>query len=126
MEGREREARFVVAKEDTALIVGSGTLLVLATPRLISKIENLAMSMVQEELGEGETTVGTNVNINHIRATPVGCCVKVVSKVVKVDGRKIVYEVCAYDDVEKIAEGTHERYILDVDRFFLKAQKKLQ
>ena len=125
MEGKEREELFVVSKEDTALVVGSGTLEVLATPRLVAMMENVAMSMVQDELETGSTTVGTNININHIAATPVGCNVRIKAIVTKVSGRRIEYKLSAYDDIEKIAEGTHERYIVDVARFLSKSQKKI-
>lgn len=125
MEGKDREEVFVVSREDTALAVGSGTLEVLATPRLIAMMENVAMITVQDELRTGSTTVGTNINVNHIAATPVGCSVRVNATVIKVDGRKIQYRLSAYDDVEKIAEGTHERYIVDVARFLSKSQSKI-
>ena len=125
MEGKEKEEVFVVSKEDTALVVGSGTLEVLATPRLAAMMENVAMSMVQDELETGSTTVGTNINISHMAATPVGCSVRVKATVTRVSGRKIEYRLLAYDDVEKIAEGIHERYIVDVARFLSKSQKKI-
>lgn len=125
MEGKEREKVFVVSKDDTALVVGSGTLEVLATPRLISMMESVAMNMVQDELETGSTTVGTKVSVNHIAATPVGCGIRVRAIITKVSGRKIEYRLLAYDDVEKIAEGTHERYIVDVARFLSKSQNKI-
>lgn len=125
MEGKTQDAKFVVTKEDTALALGSGTLEVLATPRLIAMMENVAMSMVQEELEVGSTTVGTNVNVNHVAATPVGCNVRITATVTKVSGRKIEYSLLAYDDVEKIADGTHARYIVDIARFLSKSQNKI-
>ena len=125
MEGKKKEKVFVVSKEDTALVVGSGTLEVLATPRLVAMMENVAMNVVQDELEAGSTTVGTNININHIAATSVGSNVRITAIVTKVNGRRIEYKLSAYDDMKKIAEGTHERYIVDVARFLSKIQSNI-
>ena len=123
--GKEREEVFVVSREDTALVIGSGTLEVLATPRLIAMMENVAMKIVQDELETNSTTVGTKININHVAATPVGCSVRVSAIITNVNGRKIEYRVSAYDDAGKVADGTHERYIVDVARFLSKFQGKI-
>lgn len=125
MIGKKREEVFVVSREDTAVVVGSGTLEVLATPRLVAMMENVAMNMVQDELEMNSTTVGISINIRHIAATPIGCNVKVSAIVTNVSGRRIEYEVVAHDNSEKIAEGTHERYIVDVAKFLLKSQNKI-
>lgn len=125
MIGKKREEVFVVSREDTAVVVGSGTLEVLATPRLVAMMENVAMSIVQDELEANSTTVGISINIKHIAATPVGCSVRVSAIVTNVSGRRIEYKVVAHDNSEKIAEGTHERYIVDIAKFLLKSQNKI-
>lgn len=126
MEGLEKELEYVVTDNDTAKRVGSGTLEVLATPRLIAWLENASMSLVEDKLGEGETTVGTKIYASHMAATPVGMKVKVVAKVVKVDGKRILFEICAYDEKEKILDGIHERRTITVAKFAERVYNKMK
>lgn len=114
-----------VNKEDTALAQGSGEIEVFATPRLVSIMEKAAVNAVSPYIDEGYTTVGTRIDIKHIAATPVGMKVKAYAELLEVDGKRLVFKVEAFDEVEKIGEGIHERYIVNIDRFLNKAKGKL-
>ena len=117
----------IVTEENTASAVGSGGLDVFATPSLIALAEKTAFQSVLPYLEEGQGTVGTHIDIKHIAATPVGMkvfCETELIEVDKVKHRRLVFSVNVYDEVEKIAEGTHERFIIDSDRFFFFFDKK--
>ena len=115
-----------VAADETnsAKTMGSGTLDVFATPAMIALMEQAAYTSVAGELEEGQGTVGTLMNVSHISATPVGMEVTAKSELVKVDGRKLVFHVEAYDERGKIGEGEHERFIIDNEKFQNKADNK--
>lgn len=115
-----------VTKENTAAALGSGLLDVFATPAMIALMEETCMKSVQPEMEEGCGTVGTGMTISHVSATPVGMKVHCVSKLVEVDGRKLVFDVQAFDEAGLIGQGMHERFIIENDKFFRKAQKKLE
>ena len=114
-----------VNKEDTALAQGSGEIEVFATPRLVSIMEKAAVNAVSPYIDEGYTTVGTRIDIKHIAATPIGMKAKAYAELLEVDGKRLVFKVEAFDEVEKIGEGIHERYIVNIDRFLNKAKGKL-
>ena len=118
----------IVNEENTARTVGSGGLEVFATPALIALAEKTAFESVLPYLEKGQGTVGTHIDIKHIAATPVGMKVVCETELIEVDDikhRRLVFSVNVYDEVEKIAEGTHERFIIDNDRFMEKAEKKI-
>ncbi len=123
--GIKKTNEYIVTSAQTAKTVGSGSLQVLATPIMISWIENVAMLAVQPYLDEGCTTVGTAVNVKHIAATPVNMKVQVEVELIEIDKRKLTFNVTAYDEVEKIGEGTHERFIVVENKFMQKADKKI-
>lgn len=123
--GIKHTVTVTVAAKDTALVHGSGTLEVLATPAMIALMEKTAMESVSEHLGEGEATVGTLINVKHLSATPVGCAVTCESELIEVDGRRLVFAVKAWDNGGIIGEGVHERFVIKAERFFEKAQAKL-
>ncbi len=117
----------IVTEENTAKAVGSGGLEVFATPALIALAEKTAFQSVAEHLEEGQSTVGTHIDIKHIAATPVGMKVTCETELIEVDSenpRRLVFSVNVYDEVEKIAEGTHERFIIYSERFQNKANGK--
>lgn len=89
-------------------------------------MEETCMKSVQAELDEGYGTVGTGLTIHHVSATPVGMTVRCASKLVEVDGRKLVFDVQAFDEAGLIGQGTHERFIIESEKFFAKAKKKLE
>lgn len=123
--GLQGLAETVVEKEDTAQIVGSGDLLVYATPCMIALMEGAACESVAPFLADGESTVGVSMEVRHLSATPVGMEVRAESKVTAVDGRKITFEIVAYDEAGEIGRATHERVIVKADRFLEKAYDKL-
>ena len=113
-----------VTEEKTAQAMGSGTLTVFATPAMIALMENTASKSVEAKLDEGAGTVGTLINVKHVAATPVGMEVTCETKLVEVDRKRLVFEVKAYDAAGVIGEGTHERFIIDNERFLAKAEAK--
>ena len=106
-----------VTRELTAAYMASGLVASFATPALVALMENAAFNAVKAFLAEGQTTVGTEVNIKHLAATPVGMTVRARAELLEHDGRKLVFKVEAWDDVDKIGQGTHTRFIVDVERF---------
>ena len=120
--GIQGEKKEQVTQENTALTMKSGALKVYATPAMM---EQAAYTSVAGELEEGQGTVGTLMNVSHISATPVGMEVTAKSELVKVDGRKLVFHVEAYDERGKIGEGEHERFIVYNEKFQAKADAKL-
>lgn len=114
----------VVDEGDTASAIGSGTVNVFATPMMIALIEKAASLSVKDFLESGQTTVGTKINVTHVNATPVGMRVRAETEVSELDRRRIVFNVKAFDNRGLIGEGTHERFIIDIDRFMEKASGK--
>ncbi len=116
--GLTGEKTLTVLESDTARASADESLpAVLSTPRIVSLLENTAHNVVLPHLKEGQTTVGILVNIHHMAATPVGMQVKTRAELLEVDRRRLRFKVEAWDEVEKIAEGEHERFIIDKDRF---------
>lgn len=113
-----------VTPEKTAKAVGSGELEVYATPSMITLMEKTSAALVKDSLGEGEGTVGTQVNINHTSATPVGMTITCESELVEIGRKRLVFKVIAYDDKGQIGEGTHERFIINNDKFLSKTNAK--
>ena len=112
-------------REDTAEAVGSGSLLVYATPCMVALIEGAACEAIEQALPEGKTSVGTELNIRHLSATPVGLEVRAEAEVTAVEGNTITFQVSAYDEAGKIGEGIHKRVIVSAQRFLDKAYNKL-
>lgn len=123
--GARGRAQCVVTEENTAAAVGSGLLPVFATPQMIALMENAAVNAVQAGLNEGEGTVGTHLDVSHDAATPIGMKVWANAAVTAVDGKKITFEVTAFDEAGEIGHGIHERFIIKPERFLAKAQGKL-
>lgn len=123
--GLKKEVYSEVTEENTAQKVKSGTLPVFATPAMIALMEEAAASLVEERLSEEETSVGILMNVSHIAATPVGMKLRAVAQITKIDGRKIIFKVEAFDEKEKIGEGVHERFIVKKEKFLAKANGKL-
>jgi len=123
--GTKGIATALVEKEDTAQIVGSGDLLVYATPCMVALMEGAACESIAPMLAEGESSVGTMMNVAHTSATPVGMEVRAESLVTAVDGRKVSFEIVAFDEAGEIGRATHERFIIKADRFLEKTYDKL-
>ena len=117
-------ASCVVTEQDTAKAVGSGGVDVMSTPRLVALMENAAKDSVAPYLEPGMTTVGTALNIQHMAATPVGMNCTAESTLIEIDRRRLVFEVKAYDEAGLIGEGTHERFVVDMEKFTAKCEAK--
>lgn len=115
-----------VTEKLTAASMASGTLPVLATPVMVALMEEVSKNSVMPYLAEGQSTVGTSLNVRHVSATPVGMEVSCEATLAEIDGRRLVFEVKAYDAAGVIGEGTHERFIVDNERFMAKAEAKNQ
>ena len=118
------EMNEIVNQANTAATMKSGTLQVYATPAMIALMEQTAYTSVQDELEEGQGTVGTRMEVSHISATPLGMEVTAKSRLVSIDRRKLVFEVEAFDERGKIGEGIHERFIVDNKSFQEKTDNK--
>lgn len=112
-------------REDTAKEVGSGDLLVYATPCMVALMEGAACEAIAEALGENQTTVGTALNIEHISATPVGLEVRAEAEVTAVEGKVITFQVKAFDEAGEIGRGTHQRVLVNSQKFLERAYNKL-
>jgi len=123
--GMKGEASTLVEREDTAAEVGSGSLLVYATPCMVALMEGAACEAIAPALPEDKTSVGTALDITHISATPVGLEVRAEACVTEVDGNMITFHVTAYDEAGKIGEGTHKRAVISTQRFLDKVYSKL-
>ena len=114
-----------VEREDTAAEVGSGSLLVYATPCMVALMEGAACEAIAAALPEDKTSVGTELNISHLSATPVGMDVRAEAEVTAVEGNMLTFAVTAFDEKGKIGEGTHKRAIINTQRFLEKTYAKL-
>ncbi len=122
--GMKASTEIVVGTRDTAHHVGSGKIKVLATPVMVMLLEEAALTAVEKYLPQGHQTVGTQLNVSHIAATPVGMRVIAHAEVIEVTGRKIMFNVWAEDESERIGEGTHDRIIVELERFDKKIDTK--
>lgn len=123
--GAKFKVTIKVEEKDTAMAHGSGTLAVLATPRMIALMEESAYKCIDKYLEEGQSSVGTYLDVKHLAATPVGMDVYAESEVIEIDGRKVVFSVKAYDEKGLIGEGKHERFIVYSEKFVAKTYQKL-
>lgn len=108
----------------SAATVGSGTVAVLATPAMIAMMELAAQNSVQPYLESGEATVGTLVNIKHIKATPIGAKATAKSRLLETNGRELIFEVNCYDDAGLVGTGEHRRFVIDEAPFLEKANAR--
>ena len=115
-----------VTLNDTAKALGSGGLDVLSTPKLIALMENAALLSVRPYLEEGSDTVGTLLNVKHLAATPVGMTVRAEAELIEIDRRRLVFSVKAWAEVELVGEGTHVRFIVDMEKFTNKCNSKIK
>lgn len=122
--GLKGEIKLKVEQAHTAKHLGSGSVLVLATPQMILLMEMASVHAVDHLLPEGQRTVGVALDVRHLAATPMGMTVTVKSELLEVDGRKLRFRVEAWDEQEKVGEGFHNRAIIDVQRFGQKVQEK--
>ena len=124
--GLKGRAETVVNESNTAQAACSGALPVFGTPFMCALMEEAAWKSIAPHLEPGQSTVGTRLNVSHDSATPVGMRVWAESEVTQVDGKRIVLNVTAYDEKGLIGKGTHERFIIQNERFVQKAQRKFE
>jgi len=122
--GFQHEESTLVTSEIAIDFMGIEDARVLATPHLVWHLEMACRNAVKPLLEASQDTVGTVVNIKHLAATPLGMAVRFVAEVVAVDGRRLEFRVEAFDEQEKVAEGTHERFIVDMERFANRVRAK--
>lgn len=122
--GLKREERGVSDEAHSARAVGSGLLPVLATPAMTALMEQAAAGALEEFLPEGWTSVGISLDVEHTSATPLGMGFRAEAEVTAVEGRKILFDVRAYDDAGEIGHGTHARFAVESEPFLAKAAEK--
>lgn len=118
--GLHHESQVRVTEQNTALTLGSGDMEVFATPAMVALMENAAMCAVREHLTEGATTVGTEMQTSHIKASKLGAQITASAELIAIEGRKLEFVVKAWDEVGTIGEGRHTRFIVDKERFLAK------
>lgn len=114
-----------VKDENLAVNVGSGSLEVFATPEMIMLMEKAACSCISDYLEGDETTVGTEMNVKHISATPKGMKVCAEAELIEINGRELVFSIKSYDEAGDIGEGIHKRFIVHGEKFLSKTYSKL-
>lgn len=122
--GRKGSVEITVERQDLASFSGNLGAEVLSTPRVVLLMEHATRKALEGCLPEGTITVGTRIEMKHFAATPLGMKVRADATLREVDGRRLVFDVSASDEVEKISEGVNERFIVSIDRFVDKVRKK--
>ena len=122
--GLNAEVSLTVTELDTAARWGSGLVPVFSTPALVGIMEAAAVKAVDGHLPEGQTTVGGHIDVRHLAATPVGMQVRAHAELTSIDGRKLIFQIEAWDELEKIGEALHERFVIDKEKFITRVQAK--
>ena len=122
--GLSAELSITVTDADTASKWGSGLVPVYSTPALVGLMEAAAVKALEGQLETGKTTVGGHIDVHHLAATPVGMTVRARAELTAIDGRKLTFQVVAWDEAEKIGEALHERFLVDTEKFVAKVQAK--
>ena len=118
--GMFAQSDVIVNESNTAAAIGSGSLLVFATPAMIALMENTAVKSIMDFLDKTQTTVGISLNIKHLKASAIGKKITAKAKLTAIDGKKLTFAVEAHDDKDLIGEGIHERFIVDSEKFMNK------
>ncbi len=119
------EAERVVTEEWSAPAIGSGTVPVLATPALVALMEGAAVRALEGRLPAGQTSVGVRIDVRHLAATPIGMRVRARATLVAAEGRRLTFQIEAWDEVEKVGEALHERVVVDTGRFMERVRGKI-
>ncbi len=122
--GSQREEKILVTGEVAIDFLGVEEARVLSTPHLIGFLEMTSRNLLKTFVGPGQDSVGTHVDVYHLSATPVGMQVRLQAQIVSVEDRRVKLKVEAWDERDKIGEGTHERFVVDVSRFASRVQAK--
>lgn len=123
--GAAGQAEVAVNGSNTAKAMGSGSLEVFATPAMIALMEKAATEAIKESIPEDSSTVGTLINVKHLAATPVGMTVTARATLTEIDGKRLVFSVEAFDGEDKIGEGLHERFAINIEKFTGRTNSKL-
>ncbi len=122
--GATGEELVTVNSSNTARSMGSGELEVFATPAMIALMEKAATNAISNVMPSDSSSVGTMMNVKHIAASPLGMMITAKATLIEVDGKRLVFNVEAFDEKDKIGEGQHERFIINIDRFMAKTNGK--
>ena len=122
--GLTGEVETIVTEANTAARLGSGLVPVFGTPALVGLMESAAVRSLTDHLPPGQTSVGGRIDVRHQAPTPVGMRVRARAELLEVEGRRLVFHVEAWDEVEQIGQATHERFIIDEQKFVASAQAK--
>jgi len=122
--GLSAEKTDTVSMKNTAAVFGSGCLDVYSTPAMVALMEGTSLSAVDPLLPSGFSTVGTELNINHLSATPIGMKVSAKAELLRIDGKSLLFKVEAFDEAGKIGEGTHKRFIIEIEKFIARTEGK--
>lgn len=114
------QSHTTVTTSNTAAVMGSGDLPVFATPAMVALMEHAAMNVAAPHLPEGSTTVGAEMNVAHIKPSAIGMKITATAELIKVEGRKLTFQVNARDMEGLIGQGTHVRYVVDRQKFMVK------
>jgi fluoroacetyl-CoA thioesterase len=123
--GMTREDNFTITPKNSAIHLGSGSSRVLATPWMIAFMERVSHRLLTCCLPDGFSSVGTHLDVRHLAPTPVGETIRVKAEVRSLDGNRVYFSIEAWDKIEKIGEGTHERVVIDEARFLKRVEKKI-
>ena len=118
--GKSATATTIVTDSNTAKAVGSGSLDVFATPMMVALMEAAACNCLADALKDGQSSVGTQISVDHTAASPLGAEITATATVTGVDGRKITFNLSASDNKNEIGKGIHTRYVIDIERFMAK------
>ena len=122
--GLNAEISRIVTEADTAAKWGSGLVPVFGTPSLVGLMEAAAVKALEGHLPESQTTVGGRIDVRHLAATPVGMQVRARAELTSIDGKKLTFQIEAFDEVEKIGEALHERFMINTEKFIARSQTK--
>jgi fluoroacetyl-CoA thioesterase len=122
--GMSLETTFQVEAQHSAAHIGSGSLRVLATPIMIAYMESASHRLLAQRLPAGYSSVGMLVDVRHLAPTPLGGYVRVRSEVLAVDGLRVTFSVQAWDQIEQIGDGQHQRMVIDEARFLRRVEAK--
>ncbi|MGE5122931.1 MAG: thioesterase family protein [Acidobacteriaceae bacterium] len=122
--GMTREDSFLITQEYSAIHIGSGSSRVLATPWMIAFMERVSHRLLTCCLPEGFSSVGTHLDVRHLAPTPVGVSIRVRTEVLSIEDNRVYFSIEAWDDLEKIGAGKHERVVIDEARFLRRVEKK--
>ena len=124
--GLSAEISMTVHESDTAAKWGSGLVPVLGTPALVGLMESAAVKALDGHLATDQTTVGGRIDVRHLAATPVGMKVRTRAELTAIEGRKLTFQIEAWDEAEKIGEALHERFMIDTEKFITRAKAKIK